>query len=130
MADTIRGVCPQCGKKLEIPAELEEFSCLYCGARMRTEALQAKPVRAEAVEELLAQLPGCITRYPDLHLRIGKKDFFPTFAQYEQDNAPLLLQLDACCAGYPGGAILAVSAIRRTDRRPWRRCRCRRRRRR
>lgn len=71
---------------------------------MRTEALQAKPVQAEAVEELLAQLPGCITRYPDLHLRIGKKDFFPTFAQYEQDNTPLLLQLDACCAGYPGGA--------------------------
>ena len=104
MADTIRGVCPQCGKKLEIPAELEEFSCLYCGARMRTEALQAKPVQAEAVEALLAQLPGCITRYPDLHLRIGKKDFFPTFAQYEQDNTPLLLQLDACCAGYPGGA--------------------------
>lgn len=47
---------------------------------------------------------GCITRYPDLHLRIGKKDFFPTFAQYEQDNAPLLQELDACCAGYPGGA--------------------------
>ena len=89
MADTIRGVCPQCGKKLEIPAELEEFSCLYCGARMRTQALQAKPVQAEAVEALLAQLPGCITRYPDLHLRIGKKDFFPTFAQYEQDNTQI-----------------------------------------
>ena len=101
MADTIRGVCPQCGKKLEIPAELEEFSCLYCGARMRTEALRAKPVEEGAVEALLAQLPGCITRYPDLHLRIGKKDFFPTFAQYEQDNAPLLQELDACCAGYP-----------------------------
>ena len=104
MADMIRGVCPQCGKKLEIPAELEEFSCLYCGARMRTEALQAKPMEERAVEALLAQLPGCITRYPDLHLRIGKKDFFPTFAQYEQDNAPLLQELDACCAGYPGGA--------------------------
>ena len=104
MADTIRGVCPQCGKKLEIPAELEEFSCLYCGARMRTEALRAKPMEERAVEALLAQLPGCITRYPDLHLRIGKKDFFPTFAQYEQDNAPLLQELDACCAGYPGGA--------------------------
>ena len=105
MADTIRGVCPQCGKKLEIPAELEEFSCLYCGARMRTEALRAKPMEERAVEALLAQLPGCITRYPDLHLRIGKKDFFPTFAQYEQDNAPLLQELVACCAGYPGGAV-------------------------
>ena len=71
---------------------------------MRTEALQAKPMEERAVEALLAQLPGCITRYPDLHLRIGKKDFFPTFAQYEQDNAPLLQELDACCAGYPGGA--------------------------
>ena len=63
MADMIRGVCPQCGKKLEIPAELEEFSCLYCGARMRTEALRAKPVETGTVEALLAQLPGCITRY-------------------------------------------------------------------
>lgn len=58
MADMIRGVCPQCGKKLEIPAELEEFSCLYCGARMRTEALRAKPMEERAVEALLAQLPG------------------------------------------------------------------------
>ena len=48
----------------------------------------------------------------------------------EIEAAGKLSQTDKSPAEYPGGAILAVSAIRRTDRRPWRRCRCRRRQRR
>ena len=103
MADTIRGVCPQCGKKLEIPAELEEFSCLYCGARMRTEALQAKPVQAEAVEELLAQLPGCITRYPDLHLRIGKKDISRRSRSMSRTILPCCCSWTPAAPGIPAG---------------------------
>lgn len=103
MADTIRGVCPQCGKKLEIPAELEEFSCLYCGARMRTEALQAKPVQAEAVEELLAQLPGCITRYPDLHLRIGKRTFSRRSRSMSRTTLPCCCSWTPAAPGIPAG---------------------------
>ena len=87
----------------KIPAAREQFIRAMEDDQRTYEALTAALMEGY-VEELLAQLPGCITRYPDLHLRIGKKDFFPTFAQYEQDNTPLLLQLDACCAGYPGGA--------------------------
>ncbi|MBO2526952.1 MAG: hypothetical protein CW335_02045 [Clostridiales bacterium] len=42
MAELIKGNCPNCGKPLEIPAELEEFSCLYCGERSKTADLRVK----------------------------------------------------------------------------------------
>lgn len=39
MSDTrlILGICPKCGKKLQIPAELHRFSCLYCGSWLHVE---------------------------------------------------------------------------------------------
>ena len=40
-----RGYCPFCGGELTIPAGLAEFSCLYCGQRMK-------------LEQLLDELPG------------------------------------------------------------------------
>ena len=27
--------CPACGKEIQIPVELEAFSCLYCGEKLR-----------------------------------------------------------------------------------------------
>ena len=56
--------------------ELEEFSCLYWWARCaHREALQAKPVQAEAVEGSCSRsCPGCITRYPTC-ISIGKRTF-------------------------------------------------------
>ena len=41
MAEMIHLTCPECGNALEIPAALEEFSCMYCGKRARTAAVQA-----------------------------------------------------------------------------------------
>ena len=42
--------CPQCGKQLLIPQELEEFSCLYCGARLRASALRQPKPDAQTAE--------------------------------------------------------------------------------
>ena len=33
----ITGKCSQCGEELRIPAHLETFSCMYCGARLTPE---------------------------------------------------------------------------------------------
>ena len=27
-------VCPECGAELQIPQQLAEYSCMYCGARL------------------------------------------------------------------------------------------------
>lgn len=81
------------------------FPACTAGRACAPRPCRQNPCRRRPLRSCSRSCPGCITRYPGTwHLRIGKKDFFPTFAQYEQDNTPLLLQLDACCAGYPGGA--------------------------
>ena len=41
MAETIHLTCPECGNTLEVPAALEEFSCMYCGKRARTATVKA-----------------------------------------------------------------------------------------
>ena len=48
MAQMIRLTCPECGNTMDVPAELEEFSCLYCGKRARTAAVKALNENAEA----------------------------------------------------------------------------------
>ena len=34
MEEMTTGLCPNCGHALQIPAELESFSCMYCGERL------------------------------------------------------------------------------------------------
>ena len=52
MEDMITGLCPKCGHALNIPAELESFSCMYCGERLTPRQLQAEPpAAAEQVPE-------------------------------------------------------------------------------
>ena len=34
MEEMTTGLCPKCGHTLQIPAELERFSCMYCGERL------------------------------------------------------------------------------------------------
>ena len=78
MADMIRGVCPQCGKKSwRSRRELEEFFLPVLRGAHAHRGPAGKARGGAGLEALLAQLPGCITRYPDLHLASAKKATFP-----------------------------------------------------
>ena len=105
MAETIKGTCPHCGKPLEIPAELEEFSCMYCGERMRTAVLLAPARRAECSPEdrqyLREKLAAAANNYPDYHKRLGKQEFFPAFETYETENRAVFERLEACAPEQP-----------------------------
>ena len=108
MAELIKGVCPSCGKTLEVPGELEEFSCMYCGARLPISALTAaahgdREEYTRLREALRPDLPKTVTRYPDHYRKITKKDFFATFETYENENREILRRLDACAATHPEG---------------------------
>lgn len=107
MAETIHLTCPECGNTLEVPAALEEFSCMYCGKRARTATVKAMNESAgSAYEEIRAELreklPEAVIKYPDYHRKITKKEFFPAFEAYEKENTPLLEQLDVCARLCPG----------------------------
>ena len=102
MADLIKVTCPNCGKELDIPGELEEFSCLYCGTRSRVAALLA-PAAACSMElpELRAKLLDTVKNYPDYYKKLDKKFIFDAFELYEFSNAETLRALDACVAAEP-----------------------------
>lgn len=112
MADIIRGNCPFCGKALEIPAELVEFSCLYCGERSRTAILSAqKNYDAAPLMDIANELPLAITRYPEHYKKVTKKDYVATFAAYEAEHESLLTKLDVCLCNDPRGLDTAVDAV-------------------
>lgn len=123
MSDTklISGICPKCGKKLQIPAELHRFSCLYCGARLHVEELLPEPAPAasvpasqaqEAYDYAAAHLLACVTGYPDAFRHLTKTEFEPYFQAYRQACRPVFRAIDSAAQVRPQeGAEAALAAL-------------------
>ncbi len=105
---TKSGFCRHCGNYLEIPAELTEFSCLYCGARMKAEELQKQErvdcLEAQAsLEKVKKGLPEAVTGYLNVFRYLNAKSFPNHFRKYVQENREVLeaLPLAAQVPGAP-----------------------------
>jgi len=90
--DFLTGPCPKCGKQLQIPAELTEFSCLYCGTRMGRDDLL--PHSAGSSEALLAQLGNCVTSCRDTISYLLPKKYAPRFEAFCDAHGQLLKTID------------------------------------
>ncbi len=107
--ETISGFCRHCGKHLEIPAELTEFSCLYCGTRMKAEDLQRQErvdcleARA-ALEKAKKGLPGAVTGYLNAFRYLNAKAFPEHFKKYTEENREVLEALPPA-AQVPGAPL-------------------------
>lgn len=108
--EKIVGNCPFCGKELEIPVGLEEFSCLYCGKRSRTAVLTMGVPQAD-VHSLGQELVQAVLPYGDLERKITKRDYEPVFALYERENEERLERLDLALRNDPRGVELAAKAF-------------------
>ena len=122
----LTGNCPKCGAELQIPAELQEFSCMYCGARLNRDALAAQPAvtpQCDAAEAEAAwraasgKLAGCIRNYPGYNRKILRDEFENAFAEYEAGTRPVFEELNAAvCAMDAGRAeLLEQSAEKMLD---------------
>lgn len=116
MAEMIERLCPHCGKTIQVPEDLKEFSCLYCGGRIKVE--EEKPAdllpsdKAEhIIETLRPRLLGAVTRYPKYCEKLGKKDFFIAFENYENDNRQLFKELDTLLSQHPLGEEAAAKLV-------------------
>lgn len=119
----IHGLCPQCGKELDIPQGLEAFSCLYCGSRIamgRFAPQTAIPGSEEEAQTLLAKslsiLPEALTGYPDCMEHLTQTKFLPYFAAYEEKYKDAFVCLDRAIrmsGDAPGTAEKAAEALLR-----------------
>ena len=112
MAEVLKGNCPYCGNELEIPAHLQEFSCLYCGKRSHIDLLRSRQDFNRAdLTELASQLPQTLKEYTELYKHINKKDYAKYFAAYEAQHDRLLKRLDLVVTSAPEGVEKASAQV-------------------
>ena len=105
------GKCRKCGEELRVPARLESFSCMFCGAKLTPADLveELPPVELDGDPEALMErvckdLVRCITDHPGMHKKISRKEYDPTFEVYERACRGIFEDLDIACRMEPARA--------------------------
>ena len=103
MEDMMTGLCPKCGHTLQIPAELERFSCLSCGERLTRQQLLTEPSaeqlpadeasRAAAYDHAVSRLGWCVKNFQGYQKKILRSEFFEAFETYEAGCVPVIQEL-------------------------------------
>lgn len=89
----ITGQCPGCGKPLEIPGELTEFSCMYCGVRLRPEDLSGDGKEA-LLRELSESIGVCVTDHRNTLSQLMPKTYTPCYEGYAKAHREVLEAID------------------------------------
>ena len=94
--------CPNCGREIQVPAELEEFSCVYCGAKHSLSALTA-PSQADEADRRYAEahLLDCIRDYPEYFRKFGRKTYAESFETYRTGMQETFLAMDRYICAQP-----------------------------
>ena len=101
MEEMTTGLCPNCGHALQIPAELESFSCMYCGERLTKRQLLTQAAAAQRSDEdcaasydrAVARLGWCVKNFRGYQKKILRDAFFEAFETYETGCAPVIQEL-------------------------------------
>ena len=101
-----QGRCPKCQEVLEIPANLTEFSCMYCGERLTQEMLLpvTAPVDTTTVDGKAAaafyhnHVLKAIIDYQGIEKEMTKAKFPTAFNRYQDGNRKTFEQLDLAVA--------------------------------
>ena len=117
MEQMTTGPCPKCGRELNIPAELESFSCMYCGARLtqadlcpQEEQAISADEQAESFAHATSRLGWCITNFHGYQQKILRDTFFQAFETYETGCAPVIQELSRGVPPYKQTELLTQAA--------------------
>ena len=100
------GVCPKCGQPLEIPAQLKQFSCIYCGARLSLADLEehtAAPLISDdearqARDYYEAHILEVITNHKGIEQKLTKTGYGPAMDAYAEANLKTFESLNTAYA--------------------------------
>ena len=78
--------CMNCGKEIQVPADLEAFSCLYCGAKHRMADFFPKTAPADEEDRAYAEahLLDCVRDFPNCYKQFTRKKYDETFARHRE----------------------------------------------
>lgn len=117
----IPGICPQCGGRLQIPAELRHFSACIAEpgwtwpscfrSRRRRSGSRRRRLR-KAYDFAAAHLPECVTAYPRALRHLTKGEFEPYFQEYRTACRPVCQRIPAAAQAMPQqGSEAALTAL-------------------
>lgn len=95
--ETFTVTCPACGKELNIPSELDSFSCMYCGERLlKASFAPAVPSDKDlsAKEYFEGHILHAITEYYGIDKQVTNSEYHGAFSRYAEGNAETFRQLD------------------------------------
>lgn len=99
----ITGKCSQCGEELRIPAHLEHFSCMYCGARLTPADLveELAPLPEGDVEQLMERvcrdLITCVSEHEGIQSDFRRNRFAQIYDDYEKACRSIFDDMDLAC---------------------------------
>lgn len=101
--ETVTLTCPTCGREIQIPAELEQFSCLYCGAKLRMAELLPPTQPAEEADRAYAEahLLDCIRDFPKLYKQFSRKKYEASFQAHREAIRPAYEAMDRWVCAQP-----------------------------
>ena len=96
------GRCSQCGEEPRGPARLERFSCMFCGAKLPPADLveELPPIGGDSaalMDRVRRDLLRCVTEFPGIQHQINRREYEPSFAQYEGALRGIFDDLDTAC---------------------------------
>ncbi|MBQ1410841.1 MAG: hypothetical protein IIY94_06175, partial [Oscillospiraceae bacterium] len=86
-----------------MPTELEVFSCVYCGAKHRMDAMPTPTVPADKADYAYAQthLLDCIRNFPNAYKHFDRKQYAPFFQAHKESLRPVFEAMDRWVCAHP-----------------------------
>lgn len=105
--NTVERICRSCGKTIQIPEDLEQFSCVYCGEKMTAQDFLPQTEAAEELTQKTEGLPDeadrayaethlvdCISAFADYFKYFNKKQYEKYFNIYVEGIRPIFEAVD------------------------------------
>lgn len=115
----LTGICPHCRHTIDVPQDLDAFSCVYCGARLTPQALLSpddisaalpEQEQAQLFRDLLEVLPAAITDHLGIFKHFTKKAYPKLFDAYIEQYRSQFEAIAPLCGGAGGETVAAELA--------------------
>ena len=95
--------CPACGREIQVPAELREFSCVYCGAKHRMAELLTPKAPADEADRAFAEehLLDCVRDFPNWYKQFNRKKYEAAYRRQFEAVTPTCEAMDRWVCAQP-----------------------------
>lgn len=96
-------ICPACGKEILVPSELEEFSCVYCGAKHRLAEQLPSTLPADDADRVSVEthLLDCIRDFPNAYKQFNRKQYEAFYQTHKEAVAPTFESMERWACAQP-----------------------------